>query len=173
MTIVQAAPLRRREDAAKERLSQERTWIEDAASRDLSLLEYAAWTTTRCSHRMVLHKGRQVVLWQAKGGRPATSHQVAVGDFEASSQNGAQAVLEVHGREVVVGHSPVMIAANLFVWLPFYTDLQRIPLREDGQQKITRFSLITRAVSNPLEAMVEGAFYLSQPSAFVAMAGTD
>ena len=171
MTPVQAAPLRRREEAVQERLIQERTWIEDAASRDLSPLEYAAWTRTRCSHRMVLRQGSHMLLWQAKDGRPAGQRTVQVGDFDASSHDGAQVSLGLGGREIVVSHSPVLLAPNLFVWLPFYIDLQRVPADAGTQDKVTRFSLIARAVSNPAEGVVEGAYYLSRPSFLVGLAG--
>lgn len=169
MSSVTAAPLHRREENTRERLDQERAWIEDAACRDLDPLEYVAWTRSRSSHRLVVHKGRSLVLWQCSKEQPTEVSRVWVGDFEASSQNGSSTALTVKDREILVGHSPVQIAPNLFVWLPFYVDLQRIPEQTGAQGKLTKFSLIARGPSNPHEKLVEGGYYLSNPSSFSSL----
>jgi len=160
--------LQRRPVNSNERLANERLWIEQVAASCLPGSDYQEWIALRSTHRFMAFEGKKLLLWRLLNGKPVVEQTYTFLQFVADNEFGAECVLlDASGKEFVVNHAPEKLAQGVYLWMPFYSDVQFIKL--PGHSKYTLyFSTMLKMPRNP-QLKVEGSLYLSETKAFAAM----
>lgn len=158
MKEVQAAPLRPPRDV-NERLINERVWSEAAAADDLDSQAYQEWLGLRSTHRFVACRGKKLILWRCGAGTAKIVKSFVIDEIGLAWAGMLACLQDSSGARVTVGHSPARLAEGVFLWLPYYNDVQFL------QGNMLKFSMVCRQRLNPSTKM-PGTLFLSESGPF-------
>lgn len=107
----------------------ERNWTDESMK---SSPDEAAFKLLRWTRRELVNSGRILMVWRLVQGKPQVLAKLTFIDFEASSDEGLCAVVEVRWGEdlevVRLTHTPTRIAnTSAFFWMPYFSKAQYAP----------------------------------------------
>lgn len=156
-----STPLRNQPKNLDERLSNERSWTDAAASAALEGSELIEWMSLRSTHRFMAFRGKQLFVWRQSNGVPEILRGLEVDDIEIHPEDGFTVTLfDQHDREFTVTHIPTRIDEGIYLWMPYYNDVQFVKRPETNEFSVS-FSMMCRMPRNP-SLRSEGALHISE-----------
>lgn len=144
-----------------DRKSLERAWAELNAYKDLSEDARHKWQNHKYVSRVMLHVGKQLVLWEQFLGEARLLEVFTVEDVEITPTEGFEVLLQNRKGECQwVSQTPTQLMdTGVFVWTPYFQDLSWTPHPASGNFNL-RFSLVIRSGGSP-ERLEEGVTFLT------------
>lgn len=162
----ESTPLRRQPANLDERLSNERVWTDFAASDNLEGDELIEWMSLRSTHRFLAFQGKQLFVWRQRNDVPEIVRSLEVDDVELHPKEGFTATLfDQTDREFTVRHTPARIDEGIYLWLPYYNDVQFVKRKENDEFGVY-FSMMCRMPRNP-SLKSEGSLHISERKALL------
>ena len=110
--------------------------------------------------------GKYLTLSVAKDGnlRQVGRFVTAVADFDL--EDGLSFTLRGPDRVWKIGHTPVEVAENVFVWAPKFTTVERYLFQG---QYVSRMTICVRSLHNPNSHVIDGTHYLTDERVYLTL----
>lgn len=136
----------------------------DTFAQSLPPEAISRWEACRSAHRFAAYKDKQLVVFSLFYGEPQTMRVLTCTDVGLTMNGGLHSTwVDGDGKTVEVGHTPVEVAAGVFLWQVFYSSVSYIPHK--GRFEV-KFPLAYRSAHNVHKHTVEGVPYILERAVF-------
>lgn len=122
------------------------------------------WYACRSGHKFQAFQGKQLVAYTTDGGAPDVLNTFICQDLKVGLRSGIASMwVDKDGTEQWVGHAPVEVAPNCFLWHVQHTTLDFNEYR--GRFNV-KFNLAYRTIANPITSRERGHVFLLEYATF-------
>lgn len=145
-------------------VSIERQHANTFASQSLDRDEYTLWEQCRSAHRFLTFKGKELFIYKFRSGSPRIVKKLTCVDTGLSFNGGFRTEwMDEDMNVVTVGHAPVMVSEQVFLWHVFDSQVEYAPHK--GRFN-ARLPVAYRCKENPLQYQNEGVLYILERTAY-------
>lgn len=146
-------------------LEKEREVADAYVRSSLALDAVQRWENCQSTHQFMGFKRKQLVTCHNLFDKFNKLNTWTCQNFKFDKEHGLSSTWrDENGREIDIGHTPVELAPNCFIWHAAYGRFELYPYGET-KRLAHRFGMLTRTLKNP-RIVVPGIIYVFEKQTF-------